>query len=146
MIEPVSEKNIEEVLPLIREYQKFYKVTDISDIKNHKFFSQFGEGEPHGCQFMKRSDGAAVGFSTVYFSFASSITSKVGVLNDLYVLPSERGKGIGRELIKFSKSYARKMGAARLQWLTAEDNESAQRLYDSMGVKKSSWYFYGYNT
>ena len=146
MIEVVSQNNIEEVLPLIREYQEFYEVSDISDEKNLEFFSQFGESLHTGCQFLKRVQGAPVGFATVYFTFASSITSKVGVLNDLYVSPSKRGEGIGRELIEHCKVYAGKMGAARLQWLTAEDNEAAKILYNSIGAKKSLWYFYGYNT
>ncbi len=35
----------------------------------------------------------------MYFSYASSVTEKVAVLNDLYTLPSARGKGAGRKLI-----------------------------------------------
>ena len=146
MIEAVSNDNIQDVLPLIREYQEFYKVADISDDRNLEFFSQFNENSPFGCQFLFRENGVAIGFATVYFSFASSITSKVAVLNDLYTNPTARGKGVGRMLIEHARQHALINGASRLQWVTAPDNKTAQSLYDSMDTNKSTWHFYTYGT
>ena len=142
MITHVSEKNINALIPLMRKYQEFYKTAHISDSRNETFFAQFGESSELGCQFLFIESGKAVGFATIYFSFASSITSKVAVLNDLYTLPEYRGAGIGRKLIQHCQHYAQKKGAARLQWVTAPDNTAAQKLYDSLKTKKSSWYFY----
>jgi len=146
MIEVVSKGNLYEVLPLIRAYQEFYKVSEISDDRNAEFFSQFGESSPSGCQFIYRDAGNVAGFATVYLSFTSTITEKVAVLNDLYTLPNCRGKGIGRQLIEHCRTYAAKNGAARLQWVTAPDNEQAQKLYESLNTGKSTWHFYTYNT
>ena len=146
MIEAVSKSNLNRVLPLIRAYQKFYKVAEISDEKNLTFFSQFGESNPAGCQFAYRESGKLVGFATVYFSFTSTTAIKAGVLNDLYTLPSCRSKGIDSQLIEHCRSYAAQNGAARLQWVTAPENEPTQKLYDSLNTNKSSWYFYTYNT
>ncbi|WP_083928539.1 GNAT family N-acetyltransferase [Marinobacterium rhizophilum] len=145
MIEAVSDKNLEEVLPLVREYQEFYGILDISDDRNRSFFSQFSESGNDGCLFLYRNDeGAAVAFTTVYFSFVSSIPARVGVMNDLYIVPDYRGKGIGKRLINHCLKFALSKGAARLQWLTAEDNEQAQKLYDSLNTKKSTWKVYTY--
>lgn len=146
MIEVVSKNNLIEVLPLIRQYQEFYKVAEISDEKNCAFFSQFGESSPAGCQFIYRESGKVIGFATVYFSFTSSIVAKVAVLNDLYTLPSSRGMGVGRQLIEHCRNYAAEQGAMRLQWVTAPENEQAQKLYDSLNTSKSTWRFYTYNT
>lgn len=146
MIEAVSSRSIDELLPLIRKYMEFYKITDISDEKNKRFFSQFGESNPAGCQFLLREAGEVVGFATVYFTFTSSITAKVAVLNDLYVSPDHRTAGIGRRLLEHCREYAAANGAARLQWVTASDNQPAQRLYDSLATSKSNWQFYTYNT
>ena len=145
MIEAVSENNLEEVLPLIRLYQQFYKIADIDDERNRQFFSQFHENNDNGCLFLYRNNqGEAVAFATVYFSYVSSIPAKVGIMNDLYTIQSHRGKGIGRELINHCLQFAISKGAARLQWITAEDNTQAQKLYDSLDTKKSSWKVYTY--
>lgn len=146
MIEVVSRHNLHDVLPLIRAYQAFYKVADISDERNERFFSQFGESNPAGCQFAYRDSGKVVGFATLYFSFASTTTIKVGILNDLYTVEGYRGNGIGRQLIEHCRDYAKANGASRLQWVTALDNTSAQRLYDNLDTQKSTWHFYTYNT
>lgn len=145
MIEAISNNNINEILPLIRAYQTFYKVQDISDAKNAQFFSQFGESSALGCQFIYREGQQAVAFTTVYFSYTSTIAAKVAVLNDVYTLPEHRGKGFAKKLIEHCKGYAKQHGAARLQWVTAPDNEVAQRLYDAMDVNKSTWHFYTAN-
>lgn len=142
MIEPVSNKTINELLPLIKKYQEFYQVSDISDKKNEVFFSQFGEKSSLGCQFLYRDTSKVIGFATVYFSFASTIPAKIAILNDLYTLPEHRGKGVAKTLIKHCQNYAATNGVARLQWVTAPDNKQAQFVYDSLNTKKSLWYFY----
>ncbi|MDH5231180.1 MAG: GNAT family N-acetyltransferase [Gammaproteobacteria bacterium] len=144
MIESVTTNTIDELLPLIRQYQEFYKIHSISDENNRAFFSQFSESNPMGCQFLYRHETSVVGFATVYFTFASSITAKVGVMNDLYVKPEYRAKGIGKKLIEHCYDFVIAQGAARLQWLTATDNVNAQKLYDVIKAKKSEWYFYSY--
>ena len=83
MIEAISAKNIDEVLPLISEYQSFYKVKEIDEQNNKRFFSQFGKNSDKGCLFAYRKQGKLLGFATVYFSYSSTITAKVAVLNDL---------------------------------------------------------------
>ncbi|HHJ18377.1 MAG TPA: GNAT family N-acetyltransferase [Gammaproteobacteria bacterium] len=146
MIESVSESNLEDVLPLIRMYQEFYKIEGIDDERNRVFFSQFNENGDEGCLFLYRNKaGEAVAFATVYFTYVSSIPAKVGVMNDLYTIQSHRGKGIGRKLINHCFQFAISKGAARLQWLTAEDNIQAQKLYDSLDTKRSTWKVYTYS-
>ena len=146
MIETVTEKNFEEVLPLIRMYQEFYQVLDISEERNRSFFSQFGPESDKGCLFAFRRNENIVGFATVYFSYTSSIASKTAVLNDLFTLPEERRKGIGKSLIEHCWEHASSKGAVRLHWATQIDNESANSLYRSLGAKESAWNIYVYST
>ncbi len=138
-IEPISEQNLEDVLPLIRRYQEFYRVADIDENRNRSFFSQFGKQSEKGCLFGYRAEGKLVAFATVYFSFSSTIAAKVAIMNDLYTEPTHRQQGIGRLLIEHCEAFGRKKGAVRLQWVTARDNEKAQSLYRSLGARQSSW-------
>jgi len=75
LIEAVSAKNLDEVLPLVRAYMEFYHVAGIDDARNKDFFSQFGEGSEKGCSFLYLKEGKAVAFATVYFPYTTSITA-----------------------------------------------------------------------
>lgn len=146
MIEPIDKTNLDDVLPLIRKYQEFYAIKNINDNNNKNFFSQFGASSEKGCLFGYRKEGTLVAFATVYFSYASSIISKVAIMNDLYTSEEYRRQGIAAELIKHCEKYAKKNEAARLQWVTASTNKTAQSIYRSLGAKQSSWEFYTYAT
>ena len=146
MIEKVTDKNIDEVLPLIREYQVFYGVEEIDEKKNKLFFSQFVKSNENGVLHLYRVNQKAVGFTTIYKGFSSTGVEAVAVLNDLYVQPQYRGNGYGKELITNAFNTAKVMGFSRLQWLTAEDNKKAQKLYNGFGANQSSWFFYAKNT
>lgn len=146
MIEPINEHNLIEVLPLIRKYQEFYEVKNIDENKNKEFFSQFGVSSDKGCLFGYRKNENIIAFATVYFSYASSVISKVAIMNDLYTSEENRRQGIATELIEFCEKYAKENGAVRLQWLTATTNKSAQSIYKALGAKQSSWEFFTYAT
>jgi len=144
LIEDININNIDEVLPLIREYQEFYNIKNIDDKKNKIFFSQFGIETKEGCLFAYRKDNTLVAFATVYFTYASSIISKVAIMNDLYTLEKYRNEGIAKQLIKHCEQYAKLKNASRLQWVTAKENSIAQKVYLSLGAKQSSWEFFTY--
>ena len=53
-------------------------------------------------------------------------------LEDLFVAPAARGRGVGRALIEDLQTLARDCGWHRLYWHTNEGNTTARRLYDSI--------------
>ena len=146
MIEAINNQNLDAVLPLIKEYQQFYKVQNIDDVKNKTFFLQFGMDTEKGCLFGYKNNNKFIAFATVYFTFSSTITSKVAVMNDLYVIKEFRGQGIARKLITHCEKFAKSKNAVRLQWVTAKENEIAQKVYSAIGAKQSSWEFFTYAT
>ena len=146
MIEDINSSNIDEVLPLIRKYQEFYKVQNIDDKNNKIFFSRFGIDSNEGCLFGYRKDNKIIAFATIYFSYVSSSISKIAVMNDLYTLAEYRKQGIGKKLIQHCEKYSKTKKASRLQWITAPDNFTAQSLYKSLGAKQSSWELFTYST
>ena len=142
MIERVTPETLDDLLPLIRAYQQFYRAANIDDNKNRAFFSQFAHSNERGVQHVYRVDGAPAGFSTIYFNFSSAAAEPVAVLNDLFVSPLYRRRGIATGLIQHASAYVRDRGYARLNWLTQKSNKKAQRLYDSLGAAGSDWRFY----
>lgn len=142
MIEPLDQNTMNEWLPLFRKYLEFYQVKDIDDERNRLFFTRFGVDSEEGCVFVYKQHASIVAFATVYFTYVSSIVSKVAIMNDLYTAEKFRRQGIAGQLILHCAQYAKNKGAARLQWLTAPDNRGAKKLYQSMGAKHSNWDFF----
>jgi ribosomal protein S18 acetylase RimI-like enzyme len=119
------------LLPLIAAYQRFYEVEEIDEGRNRTFFSRFLAPSEDGMLLGAWRDEVLVGYACLYWTFTSLVPAEIVLMNDLYVDPGARGEGVGRALIEASAAIARERGAHHLQWVTAPDNETAQRLYDS---------------
>ena len=75
-------------------------------------------------------DGQVYGFANCVVHENTFETQAVCYLEDLFVLPSARGHGIGRALIEWLRNSMRAEGWARLYWVTQADNAPARNLYD----------------
>lgn len=141
-IERVRVVDLPLLLPLMRAYCDFYEATPRDDrlvALSRALIDDPGEG----VQVLARDEeGNPVGFATVYWTWSTLDAMRIGLMNDLYVVPELRGAGIGRQLIEHCRGLCRKRGASKLTWETAPDNHTAQRLYDSTGAGSSTWMAY----
>lgn len=85
--------------------------------------------------YLARFAGEPVGFMQLYPLFSSVARKRLWVLNDLYVLPDRRRRGIGRRLLGEAKELARRTDAEGILLDTAVDNP-AQQLYESEGWQR----------
>jgi GNAT superfamily N-acetyltransferase len=139
----VRDAEFESLLPLIAAYQRFYEVDEVDTDRNRSFFRRFLEPSEDGLLLAARDeDGAILGYACLYWHFSSLQATETVLMNDLFVAPEARGRGIGRALIEAAAAVARERGAAWLEWATAPDNHTAQRLYDSLTGEKSTWLEY----
>jgi len=139
----VREEEFEALLPLISAYQSFYEVEDVDTDRNRSFFRRFLAPSEDGELLAARDEsGQILGYACLYWHFSSTQAVETVLMNDLFVAPEARGRGVGRALIEASREVARRRGAAWLEWATAPDNHTAQRLYDSMTSEKSTWLEY----
>jgi GNAT superfamily N-acetyltransferase len=140
---PVLEEEFVTLLPLIAAYQSFYEVDEIDNERNRFFFRRFIAPSQDGELLAARDEsGLILGYACLYWHFSSLAAVETVLMNDLFVAPEARGRGIGRALIEGSRDVARRRGAAWLEWATAPDNHTAQRLYDSLPTEKSTWLEY----
>ena len=138
----VGEGDLPELLPLLRGYCDFYEVSPSDDELLGLSRALIADPEHDGVQLLARTGGEAVGFATIYWSWATTIAARIGVMNDLFVVPAARGSGAAAQLIEACVAECRRHGAAELTWQTAPDNERAQRLYDRVGATRSQWVDY----
>ncbi len=141
-IRPVAEEELDTVLPLIEAYQEFYEVTGISRERTRHFFHRFVGSSENGWLYAAWDGEEPVGFACYYRHKNSLVAASTVLLHDLYVSEHARGQGIGRRFIEEGCDLVRRMGAHLLEWSTAPDNHTAQRLYDSTGAEKSTWLTY----
>ncbi|MFT3869461.1 MAG: GNAT family N-acetyltransferase [Nibricoccus sp.] len=89
---------------------------------------------------MAELDGVVAGFAVYYRTF-STFAARPGVfLEDLFIRPAFRHRGLGRALLQYVGSIAARNGACRFEWTTLKWNESARKLYKSIGAEeKSEW-------
>ena len=111
-------------------YLDFYK-TELSTEQSSLTWQRILDPEFNMKCAVAIDDGLIVGFTT--YSLQNSTWSEGGhcYLEDLFVDPAVRGKGVGRALIEYVKSYAIENNCSRLYWNTDEDNATARKLYDT---------------
>ena len=138
----MSEGQLDALLPLIAAYQRFYEVGDVDDERNRAFFRRFLAPSDDGMLLGAWQGDDLVGYACLYWHFTSLVPAETVLMNDLYVVESKRGQGIGRTLIEASADVARERNAHHLEWSTRPDNTEAQRLYDATGAERSEWIEY----
>lgn len=111
-------------------YLDFYQ-TELSTEQSSLTWQRILDSEFNMKCALAIDDGLIVGFTT--YSLQNSTWSENGhcYLEDLFVDPAVRGKGVGRALIEYVKSYAIANDCSRLYWNTDEDNATARKLYDT---------------
>ena len=80
-------------------------------------------------------DGEPVGFALWFYSFSTFIGRHGIYLEDLFVIPEMRGKGIGKALLRHLARRCRAEKLGRLEWWVLDWNEPAIGFYRSLGAK-----------
>jgi len=131
-----------QLLELIKGYFAFYRVPFPTDSKVERLLDLL-EGDPGlGVQLVADEGGRLQGFASLYACLDTLVAKRILIMNDLFVDPSLRSRGIGAALFDASLAYATEHGYARLDWVTAGDNHDAQRFYDRHGGRRGLWVSY----
>jgi GNAT superfamily N-acetyltransferase len=142
-IDRVAESDLDALLPLMRAYCDFYEVSPSDAALLALSRALIADPEREGLQLLARDDvGRALGFATIYWSWATTSAERIGVMNDLYVAPEGRGTGAAEALIEACRTECATRGAGKLTWQTAPDNERAIKVYDRVGATREQWIDY----
>jgi GNAT superfamily N-acetyltransferase len=141
-IERVTETDLTALLPLMRAYCDFYEVAPSDDALLSLARALIADPEREGVQLLARSEGRAVGFATIFWSWATTSAERIGVMNDLFVAPEARGTGLAAALIEACRAECAVRGAGTLTWQTAPDNAAAMKVYDRVGATREQWVDY----
>lgn len=125
---------------LFRAYRTFYRLDESEEVVSTAW--GWFMNPTHECKaLVAEVDGEILGFAH-HRRISSPYTATTGIfLDDLFTAPESRGLGIGRALIGRLTDMAHAEGRSFVQWMTAEDNHTAQALYNALATR-SNWIVY----
>lgn len=124
--------DLDALVPLFDGYRRFYEQTSDPALARDFLAARLVGGE--SVVFLATRDGGIpAGFAQLYPMFSSVRAARVWVLNDLFVAPESRKRGIARVLLDAAAAFGRSEGAIRLELETTPDNDAAQALYRNAG-------------
>jgi len=84
--------------------------------------------------------GRAIGFALYFFTYSTFLARPSLYLEDLFVLPEERGAGAGKALLRALARIAVRRGCGRMEWAVLDWNRPAIRFYRRLGAQlKRQW-------
>jgi len=130
-IRAIEEKDKDQWLKLWAGYLEFYKST-ISSEQTELTWKRLINNELKMFGFVAESEEGVIGFTHCLFRPSTWTETDYCYLEDLFVDPNIRGKGIGRALINKVVELAKEKKSKRVYWTTQEFNKTARVLYDSI--------------
>ena len=90
-----------------------------------------------------QDEPAPVGYAVFFESYSTFRATPTLYLEDIFVLPEYRRRGIGSALLRHCIQLAHDRGCARMEWTCLDWNRKAQQVYERIGARHlSEWYLY----
>lgn len=142
-IERATVDDLDVLTPLFEAYREFYECEP--DASGARTFLEERLDRDESTVFLAWDDAngqrRAVGFTQLYPTWGSLELGPAWVLYDLFVDPSVRRGGVGRQLLDRGVQHAREMGGKFVLLETAVDNLPGQALYESAGWKRDEEFY-----
>lgn len=130
-IRELKETDKDRWLELWAGYLEFYK-SNLSPEQTEFTWKRLINNEQKMYGFVAENENGVIGFTHCLFRPSTWTETDYCYLEDLFVDPGIRGKGIGRALMNRVIELAKEKNSKRVYWTTQEFNKTARVLYDSI--------------
>ena len=131
IIRELKETDKQRWLELWTGYLEFYK-SNLSPEQTEFTWKRLIKNEQKMYGFVAENESGVIGFTHCLFRPSTWTETDYCYLEDLFVDPNIRGKGVGRALINRVIELAKEKNSKRVYWTTQEFNKTARVLYDSI--------------
>jgi len=140
MIRKAAHGDVDVLVELINDLARFERSAGSVRIDRDLLHAALFGDSPTVFAHVAEEDESIVGMAVWFLNF-STWTGRHGIyLEDLYVRPEARGRGVGLALISELASIAHRSGYGRVEWAVLDWNEAALRFYRSLGaVPMDEW-------
>jgi len=130
--EPGDVDTVYELIVALAEYERLrHRVKGTRELLETALFGP----RPSAEAVIAELDSDPVGFALFFHTFSTFVCRPGLWLEDLFVIPEQRRRGIGRMLLTHVAAIAVKRGCARLEWSALEWNEPALSFYAALGAE-----------
>ncbi|MBM4161118.1 MAG: GNAT family N-acetyltransferase [Ignavibacteria bacterium] len=142
-IEPAQKKDVPLILRFIKELAEYERLThEVATDEEILEETLFGE-RPVAEVVFAYYDNEPVGYALFFHSFSTFLGRPGIYLEDVFVRPPMRGKGVGKALLTYLARLAKERKCGRLEWAVLNWNEPSIRFYESLGaVPMDEWTVY----
>jgi GNAT superfamily N-acetyltransferase len=133
-IRPAIAADVPLVLQLIRELAAYEKLGHEVTATERDLRESLFSSPPSAEVVIAETDGGVAGYALFFHNYSTFLCKRGLYLEDLFVRPSFRGRGIGRLLLSHLAGIAVQRGCARFEWAVLDWNESAIGFYRSLGA------------
>ena len=127
-------RDVTAIVSLIRELAEFENLTHLLQVTPEKLRPHlFGERAVVEA-LVAESAGEVVGFAVFFTNFSTFLAQPGLYLEDLYVQPRQRGRGVGEALLSRVGRIAVERDYGRFEWSVLDWNANAIRFYEKMGA------------
>jgi GNAT superfamily N-acetyltransferase len=131
---PAQVADIPVILRMIRALAEYEQLThEVTATEQDLRQSLFGP-RPAGEVVLAYNGDLPIGFALFFHNFSTFLGKQGLYLEDLFVVPEWRGRGVGKQLLAHVASIAESRQCGRLEWTVLDWNESAIAFYRRMGA------------
>lgn len=135
MIRPAAPADVPVLLELVHELAEYEREPDAVEATEELLAEALFGAAPVAACHVAEQDGQVVGFALWYVTF-STWQGRPGLwLEDLFVRPAARGRGLGRALLEQLARVCAERGYGRFEWWVLDWNVDAQAFYRSVGAR-----------
>lgn len=129
-------QDVDAMVELVREFAEYEKLLDFFEVTRESL-TEAMFGEDSFVEALVAVDGNIIGgYALFYPNFASFRGQRGFYLEDIYVSPAFRGRGVGESMIRRIASIATERGFKRIDFQVLDWNEPAVRFYEKLGAVK----------
>lgn len=135
---PAAPADLPVLLELIRELARFERLEHEVEATLESLRESLFGAQPAAGALLASSEGEKAGYAIFYFTF-SSFVGRPGIwLEDVYVRPQFRGRGLGHRLIEAVAKVGAERNCGRFEWAALAWNEKALEFYRALGARTMS--------
>lgn len=133
-LRPAGLEDVTAIVGLIRELAEFEKLSHLVEVTPQTLRPHLFGPKPVAEAVVAEVGGEVVAFALFFTNFSTFLGRPGLYLEDLYVQPAHRGKGIGEALLRHLARLAVNRGCGRFEWSVLDWNSNAIRFYEKMGA------------